>query len=112
MVLDDEVLPFTSRAIGEQTTTPHVRDANLFSALAALSERCQAAKNGGGTGFPQFNLTAHRLELSSSVRFYLDCACRRSVRQSPHESQAISYKPAFGDPAVLIRVVSFIYNSR
>jgi len=83
MVLDDEVLPFTSRAIGEQTTTPHVRDANLFSALAALSERCQAASNAGGTGVPQFNLTGHRLELSPSVRFYLDCACRRSVRQSP-----------------------------
>jgi hypothetical protein len=59
MVLDDEVFPFASRAEGQQTTTRHVRNANLFSALAALSKRCQAAKNAGGTGFPQFNLTRH-----------------------------------------------------
>jgi len=89
-VLDGKVLPLASRAKGEQTTTRHVRDASLFSALAALSERWQAATNGGGTGFPQFNLTAHRLELSSLVRFYLDCAgAGEAFASHPHESQSL-----------------------
>ena len=47
MVLDHDVLRFASRAKREPTAARHVRDANLFSALAAFSERRQTAKNDG-----------------------------------------------------------------
>jgi hypothetical protein len=51
MVLDHDVLRFASRTKREQTAARHVREAHLFSALAAFSERWQTAKN-DGTGFP------------------------------------------------------------
>jgi hypothetical protein len=51
MVLDHDVLRFASRTKREQTAARHMTEANLFSALAAFSERWQTAKN-DGTGFP------------------------------------------------------------
>ena len=92
MVLDHDVLRFANRAKREQTAARHVRDANLFSALAAFSERRQTAKN-DGTGFPHIILTTHRLELSFLGQVLLGLRLQAKPSPvAPHESHAISYK--------------------